>query len=84
MHNRVIMLGHGTPNGLMSVGQFPDVGFHIVDESMVYYLKNKTANIYLWCNADLFVRRYGLSGLCCWMFISEIEVAIFYGFKNIY
>ena len=44
-HDRVIMLGHGTPNGLMSFGQFPEAGFHIVDESMTDLLKSKTNNI---------------------------------------
>jgi hypothetical protein len=83
VHDRVIMLGHGTPNGLMSVGQFPEAGFNIVDESMVELLKNKMDNIYIWCNADQFVYRNNLSGLCCGMFISEIEEAICYGFQNL-
>ena len=26
IHDRVIMLGHGSPNGLLSVGQFPVLG----------------------------------------------------------
>lgn len=62
-HDRIIMLGHGTPDGLISVGQFPDAGFHIIDESMVEVLKNNTNNIYIWCHADLFVQRHDLSGL---------------------
>jgi hypothetical protein len=34
-HDRVIMLGHGSPFGLLSVGQFPKAGNYIVDYSMV-------------------------------------------------
>ena len=41
IHNRIIMLGHGCPYGLLSVGQFPGAGFYIVDESMVELLKSK-------------------------------------------
>jgi hypothetical protein len=82
IHDRVIMLGHGTPHGLMSVGQFPDAGFHIVDESMVEILKTKKDNIYIWCHADQFVQRHGLSGLCSGMFISEVGEAICYGFDD--
>ena len=83
IHDRVIMLGHGSPNGLMSVGQFPGAGFHIVDESMVELLKNKTNNINIWCHADQFVQKHGLSGLCSGMFVSEIEEEICYGFDDI-
>jgi hypothetical protein len=46
-HNRVSMLGHGTPDGLMSVCQFPEAGFHIVDDSMAVLLRNKTTGIYI-------------------------------------
>jgi hypothetical protein len=42
---REASLQSGSPNGLMSVGQFPEAGFHIVDESIVENLKNKTNNI---------------------------------------
>jgi hypothetical protein len=77
------MLGHGTPDGLMSVGQFPKAGFLIVDESMVEILKKKPKNIYIWCHADQFVKRNGLTGLCSGMFVSEGEEAICYGFQNL-
>jgi hypothetical protein len=83
IHDRVIMLGHGSPYGLMSVGQFPEAGFHIVDESMVELLKEKPDNIFIWCHADQFVQRHGLSGLCSAMFVSEIGEAICYGFDEI-
>ena len=28
-HDRVLMLGHGSPYGLLSIDMFPDAGFHI-------------------------------------------------------
>lgn len=41
-HDRVIILGHGTPNGLLAVGQFPNSGNYIVDYSMVLDLLYKS------------------------------------------
>jgi hypothetical protein len=83
VNERVIMLGHGSPYGLLSVGQFPDVGFHIVDVSIVNLLMGKPDNIYIWCHADQFVKRNGLTGLCSGMFVSEVEESICYGFDEI-
>lgn len=82
-HERVIMLGHGAPFGLMNPGQFRDAGLFIVDGSMVSSLKNKSCCIYIWCHADQFLTRYGLSGLCSGMFISEMGEAEMYGFDGI-
>jgi hypothetical protein len=83
IHHRVIMLGHGSPDGLMSVGQFPDDDFHIVDDSLVELLRNKTDNLYIWCHADQFVQRHGLDGFFTGMFISEVDEAIYYGFGDV-
>jgi hypothetical protein len=77
------MMGHGTPYGLLSVDQFPDIGAHIVDESMVGILKGKTENIFIWCNADIFVKCNYLDGLCSGMFISATEEAKYYGYLDI-
>ena len=63
-HDRVLMLGHGSPYGLLNLGQFPDAGFYIIDESMVSLLRNKSICMYIWCYADQFVQRHGLAGLC--------------------
>jgi len=41
IHDMVNILGHGSPNGLMSVDQFLDIGAHIVDESIAGILKIK-------------------------------------------
>lgn len=81
-HDRIIMLGHGSPHGLLSVSQFPQAGFYIVDESLVSLLRNKSGCIYIWCYADEFVKRHGLTGLCSGMFISETGEADYYGFED--
>lgn len=83
IHDRIIVLGHGTPGGLMSVGQFPNVGSYIIDETMATLLSEKKDNIYIWCNADQFVNRNQLSGFFSGMFISELEEAICYDFWDL-
>ncbi len=80
--DRVIMLGHGSPYGLLNRGQFPGAGLYIIDDSMVLPLKNKINSVFIWCNADQFVQRHGLTGLNCGMFISEVREAEYYCFDN--
>lgn len=82
-HDRILMLGHGSPYGLLSIGQFPDAGLYIVDDSMVFPLKNKSNCMFIWCHSDQFVQRNGLSGLCSGMFISQIDEADYWGFDDI-
>lgn len=80
-HDRVMMMGHGSPGGLFSVGQFPSVNNngYIIDESMVELLKEKDNSVFIWCNADKFVERYGLKGFYTGMFISEVGEAMYCG-----
>ena len=42
-HDRVIILGHGTPNGLMSIGKFTSnySSFYVVDERIAKELAKK-------------------------------------------
>ena len=76
-HDQVMMMGHGSPWGLFSVGQFTDVdNGYIVDHSMIYLFTNQRNNIYIWCNADKFVDRYKLQGLYSGMFVSETGEAL--------
>ena len=81
-HERIIMLGHGSPRGLLSMGQFYMAGNYIIDWSMVELLSQKTQNIFIWCHADQFVQGYGLQGLFSGMFISEVSEAFYCGLKN--
>lgn len=74
-HERVIMLGHGAPSGLFSVGEYGQSGM-IIDHSMVEVLSNKPNNIYIWCNADKFMEQHPtLQGFYSGMFISEVGEA---------
>jgi hypothetical protein len=71
--DRVIMCGHGTPNGLLTVGQFKSNNWgYIIDETFVDVLSEKTENIFIWCNSDKFVRQHNLKGFFSGMFISEV------------
>ena len=82
-HERVIMLGHGAPYGLLNPGRFPGAGLFIVDGSMACSLKIGANNIFIWCYAEKFVQSYGLSGLCSGMFISELGEAEYWRLKGI-
>jgi hypothetical protein len=61
-HDRVIMCGHGTPEGLLSVGQFDTIHGYVIDVNMVDALSKKDNSIFIWCNADQFVKKYKLKG----------------------
>ena len=65
-HDQVIMLGHGSPQGL-----FGDRGGMIVNESNVESLRRKTDSIFIWCHASTFVKQHNLKGFATGMFISE-------------
>lgn len=81
-HDRVLMLGHGSPYGLLSQGQFLGASLFIVDETLASVLKDKSC-MFVWCYAYNFVQNNGLSGLCSGMFISEIGEANYWRFEGI-
>ena len=76
-HDRIMMMGHGSPGGLFSVGQFESQGF-IINNTTVPLLENKEC-IFIWCNADRFVEANNLKGLYSGMFISETSEAAYCG-----
>jgi hypothetical protein len=78
-HDRILLLGHGSPDGLFSVGQFNTEDAYIIDESMVESLRGKT-NVYIWCFASEFVKKHSLKGFSTGMFISEVGEALCYDF----
>lgn len=80
---RVIMLGHGSPMGLLSVNQFPDCNSYVIDYTMVESLRNKNNNVFIWCNADHFVHQHLLQGFYSGMFISELIEAWYYDFWDV-
>jgi hypothetical protein len=80
-HDRIMMMGHGSPYGLFAVGQFPDKIYsaYVIDQTLVEILKTKKDNVYIWCNADQFVDNFGLTGFYSGMFISEVGEALYCG-----
>jgi hypothetical protein len=78
-HDRIIMLGHGSPGGLFSIGEFfgNSNGF-IISHGTADLLRDKEC-IFIWCNADKFVNEHNLKGLYSGMFISEVGEAFYCG-----
>src|ERR1035437_860766 len=71
LHDRIIMLGHGTEEGLLGFGRY------VIDSTLVYLLREKEC-VAVWCNADQFVGKYGLKGFYTGMIISEIDEALMF------
>jgi hypothetical protein len=78
-HDRVMMMGHGSPGGLFSVGQFSKTYGFIIDKETVPLLEKKDNSVFIWCNADQFVNRFDLKGFYSGMFISEVGEAMYCG-----
>ena len=76
------MLGHGTPMGLLSVGQF-DERFFVIDNSFSDLLSEKRNNIFIWCHASEFMAYNQLCGFGTGMFISELGEANYFGFGDV-
>ena len=80
-HDRVIMMGHGTEHGLVSINRAKsDPSFilshrFIIDSNIVNFLREVEC-VFIWCNADEFVNKYKLSGFHTGMIISEYEEAL--------
>ena len=70
-HDRIVMLGHGTEQGLLGFNRT------IIDSNWVYLLREKKC-VFIWCNADVFVKKYKLKGFYTGMIISEYEEAVMY------
>lgn len=78
-HDRIMMMGHGSPNGLFAVGQFPGRHGYVIDRRFAPLLRQKQDNVYIWCHASDFVETHGLTGFSSGMFISEVYEANFCG-----
>ncbi len=81
-HEQVMMMGHGSPFGLFAVGDWRGTYGYIIDYTMVPMLRQKTNNVFIWCNADKFVNTYNLKGFYSGMFISEVGEAYYCGLPN--
>jgi hypothetical protein len=71
-HDRVICLGHGSPDGLF--GMFG----MLINDSHADILKDKDV-VAIWCHANQFMQKNGLKGFYTGMFISEVMEASLYG-----
>ena len=78
-HDQIMMMGHGSPYGLFSVGQFPGASGYIIDHSFAPQLAGNNSSVFIWCNADEYVNHNSLKGFCTGMFISEVAEAILMG-----
>ena len=73
VNEQIIMLGHGSPSGLFNVSDIGH-GLFAIGGQHADILRDKKC-IYVWCNADQFVRTHNLPGLYTGMFISEVAEA---------
>ena len=81
-HDRIIMVGHGTPFGLMSVGQFDSYNGHIITPHTAEFLTGKDC-IAIWCNADKYMEIHeNVKGFYSGMFISEVGEASYMGLQG--
>jgi hypothetical protein len=80
-NNRVLMMGHGSQQGLFSVGSFGGILWtkYIIDYLHVPIFQKQNENVYIWCDASQFVERHKLRGFYTGMFISEISEAEYCG-----
>ena len=72
--DQIVMLGHGSENGLYSIGQFPGCQY-VIDAQLVDQLRERDNNVFIWCYASAFVKRNRLCGFATGMFISEFKEA---------
>lgn len=68
MCHRIIMLGHGSSNGLFDSLQKN----YLIDSNLVECLKGKEC-IGIWCYASEFAKKYNIPGFWSGMYISEIS-----------
>lgn len=69
-HDRIIMLGHGTPAGLLAEAGGWRFGRYIINLSHIPLLLEKET-VSIWCNSDEYFRRGGMKGFHTGMIISE-------------
>jgi hypothetical protein len=72
-HDRIIMLGHGSEDGLFDLANKR----FVIDSSWVDMLRQKDC-ICIWCNANVFFEKYGLKGFYTGMIVSDIDEAYYF------
>ena len=80
-HETIIMLGHGTPYGLISVDKEWGVTGYLIHDGHAELLKTKKTYS-MWCYSDRFFRRHGMKGFHSGMIISEASEADMFGIRG--
>ncbi len=78
---RIMLLGHGSDQGLFSRTHEEQDGFDrlIISHAHAFYLRRHRGSIVgIWCNADKFARAHSLHGLFSGMIVSEMSEAQLY------
>ena len=80
-HDTIIMLGHGTPYGLLAVDK--NIGFigYLIHDGHADLLKTKKTYS-MWCHSDAYFERHGMKGFHSGMIISEEMEALMYGIEG--
>lgn len=78
---RILFLGHGTSEGLLDYYSAKHIAY-LINYQHVPSFKDKKECLFIWCHADEFVWYHKLSGFCTGMFISELQEAVRYDFKD--
>jgi hypothetical protein len=73
-HDRIMMMGHGSPNGLIGFGHI------FMNPKFIELLQTKEC-VCIWCNADKYVEPNNIKGFYTGIFISEVGEAAYYGIK---
>lgn len=83
-HDRIMMMGHGSPYGLYRTPSFREIPTtYVIHKKHVELLSKKKDSVFIWCNADMFVGYYDLKGFYTGMFISEVGEAFYCGLPNV-
>jgi hypothetical protein len=78
-HDRIIFLGHGTPEGLINpkfLSTFKKEDMYLIDDSFASLLKDKET-VSMWCYSDIFFKRNNIKGFHTGMIISEVREAYY-------
>jgi len=72
LHDRIMIMGHGGPGGLLGYFQL------FQTPEFIQLLRQKQC-VCIWCNANQYVERFGITGFYTGMFISEVSEAYYFG-----
>lgn len=75
-HDRIMMMGHGSPRGLLGYS------YIFMDKDFIKVLRTKNC-VCIWCHADQYVNRFGIKGFYTGMFISEVGEARYNDINNV-